>query len=683
MWHVGVDVGGTFTDLVAVNRAGGQPVHLKVSTVSGDPAAGFMEAIKALRLRAGVGPGEIESIFHGTTLVTNAIIERNLAKTALVTTRGFRDILEIGRHWRSDLYDPEFEPPPTLVGRVLRFEVDERIDADGTVVTALADAEIERIVAELNAAGVQAVGVALLHAHSNPEHEEKLIGRLRQAAGDSLYLCGSSELSREPREFERTATTLLNAALMKLVDDYLTRLQRSLAAEQEVARLYITHSNGGALSPDSARKRPVALAQSGPVAGVQSCLQLGQKLGYKNLIGFDIGGTSTDIALIENGQPRLANEIDVGGLPVRLPTVQVYSIGAGGGSIAAVDEVGSLQVGPESAGAMPGPACYGRGGERPTVTDAHVVLGRLPTSRKLAGFLKLDAAAATRAVQARIGTPLNLSLDQAAQAIIDVINAKMEGAVRVLLRERGSDPRDFALVAFGGAGPLHAIELASRLGIGTVIVPRHPGTFSAFGLLTSDLRHDFALSRPIRSDDPDAATKLVASFEALEELIRQQLSDDADFSGEVHRARRCDLRYLGQAYDVGVPLAIEPDDPAAWEQLGRAFHDEHERAYAFADRSEPYEIRTHRLALTVKVGSRYGLGASDVFAPGLQQSCEILIAGQRIVCPLLDRDALHPGDIVSTPCLIVQEDATTFVPPGGSVTIAETGDLIVTGISAL
>ncbi|MGH3263330.1 MAG: hydantoinase/oxoprolinase family protein, partial [Trebonia sp.] len=358
---------------------------------------------------------------------------------------------------------------------------------------------VDGLVEDLRQSGVKAVAVVLLHSYANPEHEYALALRLREAL-DGVYVSASFELSREPREFERASTTVLNAALMPLLDDYLTNLESALDSNGGTPRLYLTHSNGGALSPQAARSRPVGLAQSGPVAGVHSCVQIAESLGIENVIGFDMGGTSADIALIEGGKPRLTSELDVGGLPVRLPAVHVHSIGAGGGSVARLDEVGALRVGPLSAGAVPGPACYGRGGERPTVTDCNLLLSRLPARHPLAGFLTLDVKAAEVAVETVAGR-LGIGAREAAEGIVEVVNAGMEGAIRVVLRERGNDPRDFALVAFGGAGPLHAVELAERLGIGTVIVPQHPGTFSAQGLLTSGVRHDFSLSRPLRSDD--------------------------------------------------------------------------------------------------------------------------------------------------------------------------------------
>jgi N-methylhydantoinase A len=680
-WRVGVDVGGTFTDLVAVNADSGERLHLKVSTTPGNPAEGFLEAITALRERAGRGSQDIGLIFHGTTLATNAIIQRRIARTALVTTKGFRDILEIGRHWRTDLYDLNLERPDPLVPRPMRFEVEERIGADTEVVEALDLDSVEDAVLKIEAGGAEAVAVVLLHSYGNADHEEQLVKRLRERL-PGVYVSGSSEITREPREFERASTTVLNAALMPLVDDYLTSLESSLADNGRTPRLYLTHSNGGALSPAAARARPVGLAQSGPVAGVHSCVRIGAALGFPNVIGFDMGGTSADIALIEGGEPRLANELDVGGLPVRLPAVHVYSIGAGGGSIAWLDTVGALRVGPESAGAVPGPACYGRGGERPTVTDCNLALGRLPSEHPLAGFLTLDAGAAERSLSS-IAEPLKLSPHEAAEGVIEVVNAGMEGAIRVVLRERGNDPRDFALVAFGGAGALHAVELASRLAIDTVIIPHHPGTFSAQGLLTTDVRHDFSLSRALRSDDPSAPEQLTAAFLELDRIAEAQVADDPDFAADVTRERRCDIRYLGQAYEVGIPVHEDgPIDRAKLDAVVGAFHDQHERAYAFADRDEVCEIRIQRLSVAATVGGR--LGDGEVVADGERSEgrTEVVYRGAALDCLAVERSGLRPGDEVTTPAIILQEDTTTFLPPGVRAVVAPTGDLIVTEIAA-
>lgn len=679
-WRVGIDVGGTFTDLVAVNPGTGERLHLKVSTTPGNPAEGFIEATETLKRRAGLGPGDIGFIFHGTTLATNAIIQRRVAPTALVTTAGFADVLEIGRHWRSDLYDLDLKRPDPLVARPLRFEVAERIGADGEVVSALRSAAVDGVLDKLRHSGVKAVAVVLLHSYSNPDHEQALTLRLREAL-EGVYVSASSEISREPREFERASTTVLNAALMPMLDDYLTSLEAALADNGSTPRLYLTHSNGGALSPDAARSRPVGLAQSGPVAGVHSCVQIGEALGFKNVIAFDMGGTSADIALIEEGEPRLTSELDIGGLPVRLPSVHVHSIGAGGGSIARVNDVGALRVGPDSASAVPGPACYGRGGDRPTVTDCNLRLGRLPSQHPLAGFLNLDAEAAEAALRT-IAEPLGIGTGEVAEGVIEVVNAGMEGAIRVVLRERGNDPRDFALVAFGGAGPLHAVELAARLAVGTVVIPQHPGTFSAQGLLTSDVRHDFSLSRPLRSDEPDATAKLTQAFRELDRIAADQLADDPDFANDVGRERRCDIRYLGQAYEVGVAMERADDiDDAAFERLIAEFHDQHERAFAFANRDEVCEVRIQRLFVTAVVGEQPPPPAADATGASGAARGSVVYRGQELDCLVQERSALRPGDQIETPAIVVQDDATTFLPPGVHAEVAPTGDLLVSDIS--
>ena len=522
-WYVGVDIGGTFTDVVAVDAEGGARHHLKVPTSRSDPASGFVQGLEALEAEIGVRPNQLRLLLHGTTLATNAIIERRLAPTALVTTEGFRDVLEIGRHWRAELYDPFLQYPGPLVSRELRFEVRERIDAAGAVVEPVDRESSANLVQQLEDANVEAVAVVFLHSYRNPAHEEEITAQLRATNG--WYVCCSAELSRELREYERTSTTVLNAALMPLIDSYLTRLETGLAAAGSTASLFVTQSNGGALTPAAARARPVTLALSGPVAGVVACSQLGRVLGRGNLICFDMGGTSADVSIISDFEPRMSSELTIGELPMRLPAVHVHSIGAGGGSIASLDAGRALRVGPQSAGSEPGPACYARGGTAPTVTDCQLLLGRLTEQFPLAGRLGLDRELAKSALEP-LADELEMPIDDAAAGVVEVVNAAMEGAVRVALRSRGDDPRDFALVAFGGAGPLHAAELARRLSIDTVIVPPHPGTLSALGLLTADVRLDFAVSELRRSDEPELAHALVAAFESLAAQAESEVAGD-------------------------------------------------------------------------------------------------------------------------------------------------------------
>jgi len=683
-WIVGVDIGGTFTDLVGMNELTGEQIHLKVDTTPAAPSDGFLVALERFCSRARVERDSIRLIVHGTTLVTNAIIERRISPTALVTTKGFKDVLEIGRHWRNNLYDPLLEVPQPIVPRSLRLEVEERLDAQGHVIQHLDLAEVDAVLDTLEQAEVEAVAVAFLHSYANTANEEEFVELLQARFGDRLNVCTSSRLSQEPREYERTATTVLNAALMRLVDDYLSMLETRLGEAGGRAALYITQSSGGAFTPAIARKRPINLVQSGPAAGVTGCLEVGRLLGERSLIAFDMGGTSTDVALIEDGAPRLAMELTVGEIPVRTPSVRIHSIGAGGGSIAWVDEAGALRVGPHSAGSVPGPACYARGGIEPTVTDCHLVLGRLSDKRPLAEFLTLDEQLARQAVRSHLADPLGFSIEEAAQGVIDIVNAAMEGAIRVVLRERGDDPRSFALLAFGGAGPLHAVELASRLSVATVIVPLRPGTLSALGLLSSDLRQDFSLTRVIRASEPNAADSLAEALTDLEHIAREQTAGLGGFDWDLSAHDvRCDVRYVGQAYEVTVPLKAAKGAHRRLQAVVSDFHKLHERAYAFANPDEPCEVVTHRLTLTTQLVSGRLSQTTTVRSPAVQQpsaTTSVFYDHRSLECAEWARDELRPDSAISGPAIVHQSDATTFIPPGATAAVVRSGEIRVTGI---
>jgi N-methylhydantoinase A len=676
-WHVGLDIGGTFTDVVAIDAEHGTVRHLKVPSSRTDPASGMLGGLAALAEEAGVAPEHVRLLLHGTTLATNAIIERRLARTALVTTEGFRDVLEIGRHWRSDLYDPFIDQPAPLVSRDLRLEVAERIDADGTELRELTEQGAQTAIAALQAADIQAVAVAFLHSYRDPRHEERMTEMLRSANG--WYVCGSAELSREVREYERTSTTVLNAALMPLIDAYLTRVEEGLAESGNRGSLFISQSNGGALTPRATRSRPVSLALSGPVGGVVACTEIGRALDLPNLIGLDMGGTSTDVSIITDYEARYSTELLVGDLPVRMPSVEVLSIGAGGGSIAAVDAGGALRVGPESAGSEPGPAAYGRGGQAPTVTDAQLLLGRLTADFALAGRLRLDRDLAREAI-ARVAAGIDMTPDAAAAGIVEVANASMERAVRVALRDRGDDPRDFALVAFGGAGPLHAAELARRLAIGTVIVPPHPGTLSAFGFLASDVRLDFAASDPRRSDEAGLVEAVGETFTALERQAEAELrADDALAGAPTRLERSCDVRYLGQAYEVSVPIPAGTIDAALLAEAVGRFHDLHERAYGFCTREDPCELVTFRVsakAVLDKVAPQRPDGTGDGEAVGVR---DVHMPGEGIApTGIYDRARLVAGVRIDGPAVVHQTDATTVIPRFAAAEVDEYGNLIMT-----
>ncbi|MBI4506905.1 MAG: hydantoinase/oxoprolinase family protein [Chloroflexi bacterium] len=678
-WLIGVDVGGTFTDLVAAEAATGQTLHLKVPTTPHDPSEGFLNALDELRAQAPEAlAGERVLLLHGTTLATNAILEGKLARTGLLTTAGFRDVLEIGRHLRRELYDLFIDKPPPLVPRPLRLEVVERIGPDGAAETPLDEASVAAAVATLAEGGVQAVAVVLLNSYRNPAHELRVRDLVR-AAQAGWYVCASADLSPEVREYERSSTTVLNAALMPRVDGYLTALERQLAARAPAVHLFIMQSSGGAATADTARARPVSLALSGPVAGVGACLHLAALTGMPNLIGFDVGGTSADIAIVESGRARVTTEMAIAEYPIRLPMVQVNSIGAGGGSIAWVDQGGALRVGPQSAGADPGPACYGRGGTEPTLTDAHVILGRLDPTYFLGGRYRLDVGRARQAIAERVAQPLGLDLVAAAAGIVRVADANMERAIKVSLSERGNDPRDFALVAFGGAGGLHAASLARHLEIPRVLVPPHPGTLSAFGLLVGDVRHDFASSELLRAANPAAPERLSAVYAALEAQARAALATDGFAADESAVVRTCDLRYVGQAYEVNVPCPDGPIDAAALAELLARFHREHERLYAHSSPDEPCELVTYRATAVGRLQKPSAVPQPErVGAPRRHGERSVYFDEVGFVpTAIYRRDALAAGQTLAGPAIVEQVDATTVVPPGARVHVDRYGSLIL------
>ncbi|MDE2571859.1 MAG: hydantoinase/oxoprolinase family protein [bacterium] len=675
-WVAGIDIGGTFTDVVAIRESDGSTHHLKVPSSKTDPGAAVLNALKMLA-SVGAAPDDVGLLLHGTTVVTNAIIERKLARTALVTTEGFADVLEIGRHWRTDLYDPFMKAVPPLVPRKLRLEVRERMNAHGEEVEPLDRRQVSGLVTALKESGVEATAIVFLHSYRNPRHEEELSEMLRETWPG--VVCGSAELSREIREYERSSTTALNAALIPLIDRYVTTLVSEIHDASPNANIYITQSNGGALSTSAARRRPVALALSGPVAGVVACCDLARRIGNGNLIGLDMGGTSTDIAVIVGGEPRYTNELSIGEMVVRLPSIDIDSIGAGGGSIAYVDAAGSLRVGPESAGSLPGPACYARGGDRPTITDCQLLLGRLSEDAPLAGSLRLQAEVARAAVENHVAGPLSLSIEEAAVGIVEVANAAMEAAVRVALRKHGDDPRDFALVAFGGAGALHAVELAQKLSVKEVIVPPHPGTLSALGVLSSDVRLDFACSEVHRSDDLDAVKTVTETFETLEHQAQAEIDADEALRGKIVVFERyCDIRYCGQAYEVTIAVSSDPTVSAPVQQMIARFHDQHMRMYGFASVGEVCELVTFRVAARIRL-ERPSASVQTRSEVTSRQQREVYVRGSGFLpATTLNRASLAPGDRVEGPAIIYQVDATTFLPPSTTAAADDYGNLRIT-----
>jgi N-methylhydantoinase A/oxoprolinase/acetone carboxylase beta subunit len=575
--RIGIDTGGTFTDFVVVGDDGALETF-KLRSNPADPASVIAAGLQQ------IGARKAADVVHGSTVATNALLERKGAKTALVTTIGFEDVIQIGRQNRAQLY--VLSPPPkrVLADPALCFGVHERTYFDGSIASSPSPGELKRLVRKLEAAGVQSIAISLLHSYANPANERAVAAALTSAG---IYMCCSHEICPEFREYERTVTTFLNSYVGPLMDGYLGRVQRA-----HPGRVWIMQSNGGVISTAEAGRHAVRTLLSGPAGGAIGAVELARMAGYDRILGFDMGGTSTDISLSEGG-PRETSEAYIDGLPVRVPMLDIHTVGAGGGSIARVDEGGLLRVGPQSAGADPGPACYGKGTDS-TVTDAHVVLGRIRPDEFLGGTMRLDVPRAGAAID-KVARALRLSRRAAAEGILRVANANMERAIRAVSVERGYDPREFALLAFGGCGGLHACEIAEGLGIRTVIVPEHAGVLSALGMLMADRRRDYTAGVLGRSG-------LEREFAALEKRARKDLRG-ATIS------RYADMRYAGQSYELTIP----------WQA---SFHDAHQKAYGYADESRAVEVVAIRVTAIervprVKLASKRGKTKKPVRGPAL------------------------------------------------------------------
>ena len=676
--RLGVDIGGTFTDIVLMDEATGALTIAKVPSVPADPAAGLVEAIRRALAGAGASPDAVTLLIHGTTIVTNAVLEGKLPRTALVTTEGFRDVLEIGRHLRPDMYDLFQDKPTPIVPRDLRFGARERTAADGAILVPLAEPSAVAIAERLRGAGVEAVAICFLHAYANPANERAMRSVLA-ACLPEVSLSASSDVCREIREYERSSTVALNAATMPLMARYLEVVQARVTAVIPKAQVLLMQSSGGSMTVGAAKQTPVHLITSGPAAGVLAAQFIGRATGRENVLGFDMGGTSTDISLVYRGAPRMTTEGGIGGHPVKLPMLEVNTIGAGGGSIAWLDTGGGLRVGPQSAGADPGPAAYGRGGTEPTVTDANLVLGRLDPAKFLGGDMGLDPEAAHRAVRDRIATPLGMETVRAAAGIIRIANANMERALRVSSAERGYDPREITLVAFGGAGPVHGAAVARAVGFRAVLVPEAPGVFSALGLLVADIRHDFVQSHlaPAAKADPAALQSVYADLEAG---AAEALREDGVPAHQQALLRTADLRYVGQAYEVNIPVAAGRLDAAAVAAAVRRFHEEHQRLFAHSDPGDPVEFVNLRVAALGRVAApeiRARPAEPHAAVPGGHRRAFFDEAADFVDCAIYDRVGLHPGVRLAGPAIVEQMDSTTVIHPGQSAEVDGFGNLVI------
>jgi N-methylhydantoinase A len=676
--RIGVDVGGTFTDVVGLDHLGGS-FFTKVPSTPENQSIGVVHGITKLLQEMGAASGDVLQVAHGTTVATNALLERAGARTGLLTTAGFRDVLHIGRQDRPALYDLSARRPDPLVPRHLRHEVDERVLHTGEVRRPVDMDGLERAIAALLADGVESLAVCFLHAYANPSHEQQALAAIRRLA-PQLNVSLSSEILPEFREFERTSTTVVNAYVQKTMERYLSRLADGFAGASLQAPLMVMQSNGGMMTAEAAATRSVNTLLSGPAGGVMAATNLSALLGGRNVITADVGGTSFDVALVENGRPVLRREGVIEGFPVKFPHIDIHTIGAGGGSIAWIDTGGGLRVGPRSAGAKPGPVCYGRGGVEPTVCDAFATLGWLGAGSLLAGEMRLDVATAREAIRTRIAAPLGLSIEAAAEGILRVANAAMCGAIRVLTVERGSDPRRFSLLPFGGSGPLHAAELARALGMRSVLVPIAPGNFSAFGVLAAPVRCDEVAVCRMRDGAVDLPRLQALCDElgarAVARLVAQTCPAEA-----VVQERGLDLRYVGQAFELTVPLAADAVSAASWVAAVEAFHALHETLYGFARRDSAVE------AVNLRVTGIYPVAlpaprpaqahAGDTEGRPFEQR-QVYFAGHWHDTAIYRRADLRPGQQVAGPAVLEEKGSTFVLCPEDSLQVDALGNLEAT-----
>lgn len=661
--RLAVDIGGTFTDLAAYRTDTGEVIFTKSSTTPSELTDAIFTCIQKLSI-----PVDSVALFiHGSTIGINTIIERKGPSTGLLTTKGFRDNYEMGRRNRPDIYDLLFHRPRPLVARNHRYEASERLDASGSVLAPLLPLEVRATLEAIAETDISSLAVCLIHSYANPAHEQE-VARLCEEIIPDIPVSLSSDISREYREYERASTTVMNAYLRPVVGGYLARLEHRLDSQGFGGRALIMQSSGGIMAIGAAARQPVRTIESGPAGGVAGSLWLCSNLGFRDAIAFDMGGTTAKACLIEDGEAKVTSDYYVGGRvlghPAQVPFLDIIEIGAGAGSIAAVDAVGSLRVGPQSAGAVPGPACYGIGGVDATVTDANLVAGKLDPERFLGGEMPLDPALAKEAI-APLGRELGMDLTQTANGILRIANAMMAAAVSKITVERGHDPRDFVMVAYGGAGPMHATAVARELGIRTVVIPRAPAQFSALGMLMTDVRYDYVQTFLV-STSGITPTVLDERFSELESQARVQLSQDIGPVDVVFR-RSSDMRYLGQFHTLTVPIPMGMFEEESLSRLDESFHEAHQKAYGHSAPGEPVEIISLRTAAFIRMQPpelpRIESGGSGSADQALLKYRRVVWEdGSETETPIFIRDRLLAGDSVQGPAIV--QEAASVVPLG-------------------
>jgi N-methylhydantoinase A len=677
--RIGVDTGGTFTDLCAFDESTGRIHVRKVSSTPDDPGRAIVQGVQELLDQmGGRSIGEISYFAHGTTVGTNALLTGRGVRTGLITTRGFRDLLELGRGRRPHMYDLQADKPEPFVPRDLRLEVTERVRHDGRIEIPLEPEEVRRAVRQLKAAGVESIAVCLLYSYVRPEHEQQ-IGRIIAEEFPEAYVSLSSEVLPEFREFERLSTVITNAYVGPVVANYLARLRRKLADAGLRCLPHVTQSNGGIIPFPTAEELPVRLVLSGPSTGVVGAATITAAAGSPDIITFDMGGTSSDVSLVQNGVPKVTSSMELDGRPIRSPMLDIHTVGAGGGSIAWIDSGNHLRVGPASAGAYPGPACYGHG-QAPTVTDANVVLQVLNPEYLLNGQLRIDAQASHRAVKS-LADPLGLSVQEAAQGIIRVVTANMARAIRVISVQRGYDPRDYVLVPFGGAGPLHTSRLAMELGSRKILVPETPGAQSALGLLMTDIRSDFMRTQMMIAS-PDAPADFTKVFTELTDHASSWFAEEGIEEGRRSMLRRVEMRYAGQNYELAVDVPDGDITAGTITELIESFQRAHDRMYGYSAHEEVVEAVTFRvqaIATVPRADLRRTSPAGRTAADAVVATREVYLPeeGGYTSCPVYDRLLLDVGHRIVGPAIIEQMDTTTLLLSSDVCVVDDLRNLVI------
>ncbi|MEV4605085.1 hydantoinase/oxoprolinase family protein [Neorhizobium sp. LMR1-1-1.1] len=663
VWRIGVDSGGTFTDVCLFEETTGEVKIWKVSSTPDDPSRGITQGVEEGIREVGTTAADVAFLGHGTTVATNALIQGRGVETGLITTDGFRDLLEIGRQKRPDLYDIQADKPDTLVSRDLRIGVKERVLSNGETETSLDEEEFRAAVRELKKAGVKSVAVCFLYSFLNSEHEA-IAGRILEEEFPEAFSALSHRIAPEFREFERLSTTVVNAYLGPVMKGYVNALSGKLKDLGISVAPQLTQSNGGVIGFDAAADLPVRTVLSGPSTGVVAAQAIGRMTGIENLITFDMGGTSSDVALLAGGKCQVVNESVVHGYPIKAPMLDIHTVGAGGGSIAYVDNGGFLKVGPRSAGANPGPSCYGLGNPEPTVTDANVLLQTQNPKYLLNGRMKIDQELSRAAIQT-LADKLGMGVLETANGILDIVAANMAKAIRVISVQRGHDPREYTMVAFGGAGPVHAARLAKELGMKRILIPRTPGVLCALGLLMTDLRTDFSSTQLTRLDEA-SADGIGEIYAALEAKAYAWFESEGIAPLAQQIARTVDVRYAGQNYEISVPVPAGPVTAATFAAIEEAFLNAHRQLYGFIAEGEPVQMVTFRLAASGLV-EKAQFQPAEIEGPdssaAITGSREVWMmeAGGFVTATLYDRARLKAGNVVQGPAIIDQMDTTTVV----------------------